>query len=63
MTPTLAAQPALSRLVHEPSLKYSNDPDAIVPAMPIAFVMPGLSRPIRRAAAAAAPKAPATPVG
>src|SRR5437773_6722278 len=62
-TPQCPAQPAFSRLVHAPLLRYSNDPEAIVAAMPSAWVVrSGLSR-MRRDEAAAAPSAPATPVG
>ena len=58
-----AAHPGCSRLVEEPSARYSSNPDAMLPAIPRPLVtIPG-SWPCSRAAAAVAPNTPQTEVG
>ena len=63
LTPLCAAQPGCKRFVQEPSVKYSNIPEARLPAIPNAAVVCALSKPSVTELAAAAPSAPITPTG
>src|SRR5688572_31227697 len=61
--PDCAAQPACSRLVEDPSARYSMMPEAMLPAMPSPSVIAGAPSPLTIAAEIVAAKVPSTAVG